>query len=175
MGVHAKTTMLALLPDSCDILCTHPMFGPQSGKHSWNGLPFVFERVRLHDAASCEEFLQWWIQQGCRMVDMTCELHDECAASSQFITHFTGRVLHRLGLQSTPINTKGFESLLHLTDNTCKDSFDLFFALYKCNPNSEVQLQAFQSAIAEVSAQLQEGMKRADARTENLSKKSGAS
>ena len=33
-----------------DILCTHPMFGPQSGKHGWTGLPFVFERVRLNNA-----------------------------------------------------------------------------------------------------------------------------
>ena len=48
--VHAKTTLLSLLPESCDILCTHPMFGPQSGKHGWGGLPFVFERVRLNNA-----------------------------------------------------------------------------------------------------------------------------
>ena len=61
--VHAKTTLLSLLPESCaagprlngrrrakDVLCTHPMFGPQSGKHGWGGLPFVFERVRLNNA-----------------------------------------------------------------------------------------------------------------------------
>ena len=38
--------------------------------------------------------------------DMTCELHDEVAAGSQFVTHFTGRVLERLALTNTPINTK---------------------------------------------------------------------
>lgn len=152
--VHAKTTMLSLLPESCDVLCTHPMFGPESGKHSWSGLPFVFERVRLNDARRCEEFLKWWDAQGCRMVDMTCELHDETAAGSQFVTHLTGRVLARLGLQTTPINTKGFESLLQLVDNTCKDSFDLFFALYKCNPNSERQLQAIEESIKDVSQEL---------------------
>merc|ERR1712014_299552 len=108
--VHAKTTMQALLPETCDILCTHPMFGPQSGKHSWNALPFVFERVRLRNAALGEEFLKWWADQGCRMVDMTCEMHDELAAGSQFLTHFTGRVLGRLGMRTTPINTKGFDS-----------------------------------------------------------------
>ncbi|CAE7717973.1 TYRAAT2 [Symbiodinium pilosum] len=82
------------------------MFGPQSGKHGWGGLPFVFERVRLNNARRCEEFLKWWSNQGCRMVDMTCELHDEVAAGSQFVTHFTGRVLERLALSNTPINTK---------------------------------------------------------------------
>ena len=77
--------------------------------------------------------------------DMTCELHDETAAGSQFVTHFTGRILERLSLRPTPINTKagterlwpvssppirsqGFEGLLTLVENTTRDSFDLFFA-----------------------------------------------
>ena len=80
------------------------------------------------------------------------------AAGSQFITHFTGRMLdrlklqgmllnisvyiqsmfsvkvslhwlcttttHRLKLQDTPINTKGYDTLLKLTENTCKDRWE---------------------------------------------------
>ncbi|CAE7525358.1 TYRAAT2 [Symbiodinium necroappetens] len=148
--VHAKTTLAALLPETCDILCTHPMFGPQSGKHGWSGLPFVFERVRLNNARRCEEFLKWWTSQGCRMVDMTCELHDEVAAGSQFVTHFTGRVLERLALSSGPINTKGFESLLQLVENTSRDSFDLFYALFKFNPNSSQQLSSMEQAVQDL-------------------------
>ena len=30
-----------------DILCTHPMFGPDSGKGSWSGLNFMYEKVRI--------------------------------------------------------------------------------------------------------------------------------
>lgn len=30
-----------------DILCTHPMFGPDSGKASWAGLKFMYEKVRI--------------------------------------------------------------------------------------------------------------------------------
>lgn len=37
---------------------------------------------------------------------MTCELHDEVSAGSQFVTHLTGRILERLSLRTTPINTK---------------------------------------------------------------------
>merc|ERR1719468_1186463 len=108
--VHAKTTMLGLLPENCDILCTHPMFGPESGKNGWGGLNFVYERVRCKAKEKTEDHLRWWGQQGCRMLDMTCELHDELAAGSQFVTHFTGRMLDRIGMRSTPINTKGFET-----------------------------------------------------------------
>ena len=34
---YAKHTMLSLLPATADVLCTHPMFGPDSGKHGWTG------------------------------------------------------------------------------------------------------------------------------------------
>jgi hypothetical protein len=44
---HPKSVMLKLLPPTCDILCTHPMFGPESGKDSWKGLNFVYERTRI--------------------------------------------------------------------------------------------------------------------------------
>lgn len=28
-------------------MCTHPMFGPDSGKGSWAGLKFMYEKVRI--------------------------------------------------------------------------------------------------------------------------------
>ena len=27
--VHARNVMMSMLPEDCDILCTHPMFGPE--------------------------------------------------------------------------------------------------------------------------------------------------
>jgi prephenate dehydrogenase len=44
--VHAKRTMLDVLPQDADILCTHPMFGPESGKAGWQSLPFLYDKVR---------------------------------------------------------------------------------------------------------------------------------
>lgn len=44
---HARTVLLDLLPPECDILCTHPMFGPDSGKDGWHNLNFVYERTRI--------------------------------------------------------------------------------------------------------------------------------
>ena len=47
--LHAKSTMLNILPEECDILCTHPMFGPESGKYGWQGLPFLYDKIRITD------------------------------------------------------------------------------------------------------------------------------
>jgi len=194
---HPRQVMLQLLPKECDILCTHPMFGPDSGKRGWNGLNFVYERTRIdqmlldpsaktkcssssssnnkshdnndtnnkmdlndgnddalvdqdgsihsiHENSEAhiegmdrmERFLSIWEEEGCRMVQMSCKDHDTNAANSQFITHLMGRILGEQGLSATPIDTKGFESVLQLIGSTTADSFDLFYGLYKYNQNS---------------------------------------
>ncbi|KAG5387098.1 hypothetical protein IGI04_038568 [Brassica rapa subsp. trilocularis] len=96
-----KTLFLKYLPKEFDILCTHPMFGPESGKHSWSGLPFVYDKVRIGDESSrherCDKFLKVFESEGCRMVEMSCEEHDKHAAGSQFVTHTMGRVLEKFG------------------------------------------------------------------------------
>jgi prephenate dehydrogenase len=88
------------------------------------------------------------------MIEMSCEQHDEYAANSQFITHLTGRILDKQNLAPTPIDTKGFQTVLNLVDNTCKDSFDLFFGLYFYNKYAGIQLQKIREALAQVERQL---------------------
>ena len=152
--VHARDTMLSLLPTDCDVLCTHPMFGPESGKLGWQGLPFLYDRVRIRDNERCERFLSIWEGERCKMIEMSCEQHDEYAASSQFITHLTGRILGQQNLMPTPIDTKGFQTVLNLVENTCKDSFDLFFGLYFYNSHATSQLQNIREALSRVERQL---------------------
>ncbi|CAI5477817.1 unnamed protein product [Closterium sp. Yama58-4] len=142
--VFPKMLLLQVLPPEFDILCTHPMFGPESGKGSWEGLSFVFDRVRITPGGRAEKadrFLQIFHNEGCRMVEMTCEEHDKYAAGTQFVTHTVGRVLGKLGLESTPINTKGYETLLNLVENTAGDSFDLYYGLFMYNTNATEEVE----------------------------------
>lgn len=44
---HPRQILIDLLPKECDIMCTHPMFGPDSGSNGWHGLNFVYERTRI--------------------------------------------------------------------------------------------------------------------------------
>ncbi|KMT02732.1 hypothetical protein BVRB_8g193180 [Beta vulgaris subsp. vulgaris] len=153
-----RSLFLQLLPKDFDILCTHPMFGPDSGKDGWGGLPFVFDKVRVGSDQSrtsrAEAFLDVFRNAGCRMVEMSCVDHDKHAAGSQFITHMMGRVLEKLALENTPINTKGYESLLNLVDNTARDSFELFYGLFLYNKNAMEQLDRMDWAFEMVKKQL---------------------
>jgi len=198
---HPRNILLEYLPKECDILCTHPMFGPDSGKEGWKGLIFVYERTRIngvvldpndhHDFHQLsksatdsdtlesfldksghkhylhednegfveaidriERFLSIWEEEGCRMIPMSCKQHDDFASRSQFITHLMGRILAKQGLIPTPIDTKGFQSVLKLIESTSADSFDLFYGLYKYNQNSQDTIKDLQNAMEEVVSNL---------------------
>ncbi|XP_011020236.1 PREDICTED: arogenate dehydrogenase 1, chloroplastic [Populus euphratica] len=153
-----RNLFLQHLPSHFDILCTHPMFGPESGKTGWNQLAFVFEKVRIGSEGSrvsrCDKFLDIFAREGCRMVEMSCAEHDWYAAGSQFITHTMGRVLEKLGMESTPVNTKGYETLLNLVENTAGDSFDLYYGLFMFNVNAMEQLERLDLAFESLKDQL---------------------
>ncbi|XP_073150180.1 arogenate dehydrogenase 2, chloroplastic-like [Henckelia pumila] len=153
-----KNIFLQVLPTHFDILCTHPMFGPESGKHGWQNLPFVYDKVRIGDEdcrlKRVDDFLDIFKKEGCRMVEMSCSEHDTHAAGSQFITHTMGRILEKLGLKETPINTRGYESLLNLVANTTSDSFDLYNGLFMYNKNAMEQLEKLGLAFEEVKKDL---------------------
>ncbi|KAL4564045.1 hypothetical protein LXL04_028095 [Taraxacum kok-saghyz] len=164
----AKDVFIKILPPDFDILCTHPMFGPESGKHSWKNLPFVYDKVRIGRDESrvsrCEKFLDSFAREGCIMKEMTCAEHDQHAAESQFITHTVGRILEKLDLDSTPINTKGYERLLDLVENTSSDSFELYYGLFMYNKNAMEQLErldlAFESLKKELFGHLHEVLRK---------------
>ncbi|KAL5539445.1 hypothetical protein UlMin_044983 [Ulmus minor] len=153
-----RDLLLKYLPEEFDILCTHPMFGPQSGKFSWVGLPFVYDKVRIGNNGfrinRCEQFLNIFAREGCRMVEMSCAEHDRHAAGSQFVTHTMGRLLEKFRLESSPINTKGYETLLNLVDNTAGDSFDLYYGLFMYNKNAMEQLERLDMAFEALKKEL---------------------
>lgn len=88
------------------------------------------------------------------MVEMSCAEHDKYAAESQFITHTVGRVLGMLHLESTPINTKGYETLLDLVKNTEGDSFDLYYGLFMYNKNALEMLERLDVAFEALKKQI---------------------
>jgi hypothetical protein len=56
-----------ILPLGFGIVCTHPMFGPESGKNGWGKLPFVYDKVRVtqdgDQAVKCGQFLSIFEQE----------------------------------------------------------------------------------------------------------------
>lgn len=155
--LHAKSTLLNLLPQSVDILSTHPMFGPSSAKYSWHNKNLMFEKVRIRDETLCDNYLNIFRSSGCQMIEISSELHDEYAARTQFVTHFICRVLAKNGYGKTPIDTVTWTNLNNIVQNISNNSDDLFYGLYCYNrSNTEREMLRIKKSVADLCKDLLE-------------------
>jgi len=137
--------MKANLPASCQIIATHPMFGPDSYKKNTELLPIV-----MCDIRTTGDTFQWWSnyfpKKRMRVELMTGDEHDRMVAYSQGITHYIGRVLADLNLQPSRISTLGYKKLQDIIQQTCNDNWQLFLDLQKFNPyTSRMRAELHQS------------------------------
>ncbi|PHT56459.1 Arogenate dehydrogenase 1, chloroplastic [Capsicum baccatum] len=111
------------------------MFGSESGKDSWKDLAFVFDKVRIGEGKS------------------------RTARVDRFLDIF-----EKERCRMTPINTKGYETLLNLVENTASDSFDLYYGLFMYNKNAMEELErldlAFEALKKELFGHLHEVLRR---------------
>jgi arogenate dehydrogenase (NADP+) len=155
--VHPSIVMKTRLGthDDLTLIATHPMFGPDSASASVQNLPMVTWHV-AGDAGRYDEWVTFFQELGIRTVEMSPEEHDRLAAYSQGVTHYVGRVLDKLDLQATPIDTQGFKILRSLIEQTCNDSWELFRDLQTYNPYTGEMRLRLQAALNDVYGTLEE-------------------
>ncbi len=131
--VYPTEKMKEILPEEVNILGTHPMFGPDSGKNGIEGLPLVFSPIRGTDAAFAL-WKEYFTKKSLHIIEISPVEHDREAAFTQGITHFIGRVLKELDLKESRIGTRGYRALLNIVEQTCNDPLQLFMDLQHYNP-----------------------------------------
>jgi len=149
--VHPANVLTKQLGRRTDLtlIATHPMFGPDSAARGVNGLPMVVWQL-AGDEAVYAQWLGFFRELGIRTVELSPDEHDRLAAYSQGVTHYVGRVLSKLDLRATPIDTQGFTILRSLIEQTCNDSWELFQDLQTYNPYTREMRVRLQEALAEV-------------------------
>jgi prephenate dehydrogenase len=134
-------------------LLTHPMFGPDSSKDGFAGLPIVINRFM----ASWDNYQFWknfFVKKGLRVIELTPQQHDRLAAFSQGVTHFIGRILQRMKFSPTPIDTLGARKLNEVMEQTCNDTWQLFKDLQQYNPYTKKMRLNFGRAYDKIYALL---------------------
>jgi len=170
LNSHPKSILLKAFGNhpEIDILSTHPMVGPSSlgsedpytsstgsSTSSWDGRPFVYEKVRIADMQRCGKFLDIFQEARCQLVEMTAEQHDATVADAEFVAHLTGRLLlDKQLLPPTPVISKEYAALCDVADMTSGDSFDLFFGMFKFNENARGNLIKMRDNLANLERQL---------------------
>jgi prephenate dehydrogenase len=131
--IYPASVMERVLPPQIEVIATHPMFGPDSGKDGIAGLPLVFSPIRCQDQTA-ETWRSLFRGMQLNVIEMSCDQHDREAAYSQGVTHFIGRVLDELHLAPTQLATLGYRRLMSIVEQTCNDPIQLFYDLQRYNP-----------------------------------------
>lgn len=124
--------MKNILPDHCQILGTHPMFGPDSVKDTLFGTKLVLcpERISNDSLHSISHYFQ---NHGIKIIQTTAEEHDRQMSSSLLLSHFIGKGLLEFGSTDQEIDTKGYRRLLRILETVQNDSDTLFRDMFNYN------------------------------------------
>jgi prephenate dehydrogenase len=139
------TLMRTLVPKDIEIVGTHPLFGPQSGKNGIEGLNIALCDVRGKRGACVAKFLKSKLKL--KVFRVTPEAHDRELAYVQGLTHLLAKIIVGLDLPPFRLTTKTFEHLLTAIEMVRYDSDDLFRAIERENPfASEAKSRFFAAA-----------------------------
>ena len=152
--LYPQQVMEALLPESTEVLLTHPMFGPDSvANHGLEQQTMVFDQWRCSDER-CSLWKEFFERCGIQTLELSADDHDRLAARSQGLAHYIGRVLERMDTSPTPIDTVGAQLLNTIKEQTCNDSWELFTDLQTKNPHTIPMRIALGEAVQSVYAAL---------------------
>ncbi len=144
--VYPVKWMKELLPESTQILATHPMFGPDSAAISLAGQKIVMCPVRIQPQRY-NEITQWLRKKHLAIIETTPADHDRKIAVSLALTHFIGRSLAQFGALPLNIDTEGYKRLLHILDVTNNDTMQLFEDMHTYNPYAGDKRESFMHAM----------------------------
>jgi len=147
--------MRQLLPETVNILATHPMFGPDSAAHSLRGHKIVLCPERI-DPEKYEKVKTWLAGKGLQIIETSPAEHDRKIAISLSLTHFIGRSLSEFGAQPLDIDTEGYKRLLHILGVVKNDTWQLFEDMHRYNPYAREKREAFMASMARIHNHLKE-------------------
>ncbi|MFD2262436.1 prephenate dehydrogenase/arogenate dehydrogenase family protein [Lacibacterium aquatile] len=139
------------LPSNVEIICTHPLFGPQSAAGGLSGLKMALCPVSGRRWRLVARFLG---QLGLQVITTTPERHDRDMAMVQGLTHLIAKVLVQMEPLPTGMTTRSFDLLMQAIDMVRHDSLELFLTIERDNPYTKDVRERFFSLAAELNETL---------------------
>lgn len=126
--------LVDVLPETCEILATHPMFGPFSAKDGVAGLQIMIHPTRINDERyhRIKSFLEETLKL--KLIECTPDEHDKQLAYVLGLTQYIGRVVQNMNIPETLLRTSAYEDLLDMKRIQGNDSWELFESIMLENP-----------------------------------------
>ncbi|MBS1794412.1 MAG: prephenate dehydrogenase/arogenate dehydrogenase family protein [Acidobacteria bacterium] len=142
------------LPATVEIVGTHPLFGPQSGREGIAGMRVALCPLRSAKTAAIKEFLSETLKL--RVFEKTPEEHDREMAHVQALTHFVARALDELHVSDSELATVSYEELMRAARLVSEDSWELFQTIQQGNPFAAVKRRAFIEKLVELERRVEQ-------------------
>lgn len=129
------------------LLCSHPMFGPDSAKKGLQGLqvalcPLTIEEDNL---GLIKEF---WSSYGCEIVITTPDQHDKDVVFSQAFTYTIAKIILNAGLPPVKLQTRSFQAITEVAALSANDTDQLFHDMLFYNPYfAQMKLQLEEAIV----------------------------
>jgi prephenate dehydrogenase len=146
--------MLKHLPENVEIIGTHPLFGPQSGKNGIAGLNLVICPVRTTKNGNLSRFFSGELKLN--VLERTPLHHDKQMAYVQALTHFIGRAVNQMDIPEVEQKTPAYQYLLEIKRNLGQDSMDLFLTIENENPFARDVRDRFIEELVKLNGKLEE-------------------
>ncbi|RDJ21042.1 prephenate dehydrogenase [Bosea caraganae] len=155
--------MQAGLPEHVEIIGTHPLFGPQSGRNGISGLKIALCPIRGRSAWRIAAFLRKVLRL--KVIMTTPDAHDREAAMVQGLTHLIAKILVRMEPLPRRMTTASFDLLMQATEMVRYDAPGVFLAIERANPHAKAVRDQFFDLAEEMRMLLENGHKSAPAKT----------
>lgn len=120
------------LPEWVEVICTHPLFGPQSSKEGIAGRKIVLCPIRAKSTGRIAAFLRSALRL--RVLFATVAEHDREMATVQGLTHLIAKLLVQMEPLPTRMTTASYELLMTAVAMVRYDNASLFRAIEFSNP-----------------------------------------
>lgn len=122
--------MLEHFPESVEVLGTHPLFGPETGRGGIAGLEVVLCPGRCSRVGKVKQYLE---TLGLKATVTTPAEHDRDMARTQALFHFLAQGFSRMKVDSETLATPGPARLFRAFQDVQGDSSQLFRDLQQAN------------------------------------------
>lgn len=144
----------SVLPPTCGILATHPMFGPSSAANGIEGKPMMVHPTRVPD----EQYrrIKKFLSENLRLkvIEVTPEEHDQRMAYVQGLSHYIGKAMQVMGIPETELATRAYDDLYDMKQVQGSDSWELFESIMFENPYALKVNKEFKDAIKQLDKKL---------------------
>lgn len=141
---HPAKVMETTFPKTQAIIATHPLFGPDSVRHTGGLQGHRIVVCPIHCTADQkQQAITLFAQMGLSPIESTPDDHDRQMARSQGLIHFIGRGLEALHLQSQQLSTPDFQALININAMVVNDAWQLFLDMHRFNPYTKEVRRSF--------------------------------